>query len=175
MSAAPALLAEARRHGVRLQRDGDRLKLKAPTAPPAEFLDQLRNHKAEILCALAVASEPEPSWTADDWRSFFDERAGIAEFDGGLSRPEAEVIAYEGCLSHWQNIIRIDHADDHLCPCCGKQIDEGAAIPVLRPMGGHLWLHHGCHARWLLRRRAAAKATLAALGISPPAGWRAQP
>jgi hypothetical protein len=29
------------------------------------------------------------SWSAEDWRGFFDERAGIVECDGGL--PHAEV------------------------------------------------------------------------------------
>lgn len=37
-------------------------------------------------------------WTAEDWQAFFDERAGIAEFDGGQSREQAEATAFECCV-----------------------------------------------------------------------------
>ena len=30
------------------------------------------------------------AWTASDWRDFYNERAGIIEFDAGLDRMEAE-------------------------------------------------------------------------------------
>ena len=42
-------------------------------------------------------------WDADDWRGFFEERAAIAEHDGGLSRPEAEARAFEFCIVEWMN------------------------------------------------------------------------
>jgi hypothetical protein len=32
-------------------------------------------------------------WLAEDWRLFFEERAAIAEFDGGLPRTEANAQA----------------------------------------------------------------------------------
>ncbi len=32
---------------------------------------------------------------------FFDERAGIAEFDGGLPRADAEARAFECCVVKW--------------------------------------------------------------------------
>lgn len=41
---------------------------------------------------------PDDDWSAEDWQVFFDERAGIAEFDGGLSRPEAEAQASACCM-----------------------------------------------------------------------------
>ena len=52
-----------------------------------------------------VVADPGPmphaptddDWLAEDWQVFFDERAGIAEFDGGLSRPEAEAQARTCC------------------------------------------------------------------------------
>lgn len=34
----------------------------------------------------------------DDDREFYDERAGIAEFDGGLSRADAEAQAWQEML-----------------------------------------------------------------------------
>lgn len=30
------------------------------------------------------------SWTSDDYKKYYEERAAIYEFDGGLSREEAE-------------------------------------------------------------------------------------
>ena len=41
---------------------------------------------------------PDHDWSAEDWQVFFDERAGIAEFDGGLLRPEAESQAPACCM-----------------------------------------------------------------------------
>ena len=32
-------------------------------------------------------------WTEADYREFYEERAGIAEFDGGLTRADAEAQA----------------------------------------------------------------------------------
>jgi hypothetical protein len=32
-------------------------------------------------------------WDRDDWRAYFDERAGILEFSEGLTRQRAEMIA----------------------------------------------------------------------------------
>jgi hypothetical protein len=166
MNAALDLLEQARRYGVEIRAKGDKLKLKAPKAPPPDLLERLRASKPAILAAL---SEPAPAWSADNWRVFFDERAGIAEFDGGLSRQEAEALAYETCLMHWVNTSPPDHAKDGTCPCCGKEIIGNAGIPVLRPPGGNIWLHEGCHSRWLLRRRTEAKKTLIAMSINPPA------
>jgi hypothetical protein len=48
--------------------------------------DLLRRHKAEIMLLLRPAGD---GWSADDWQVFFAERAGIAEFDGGLPRVQA--------------------------------------------------------------------------------------
>jgi hypothetical protein len=36
-----------------------------------------------------------PAISRDDWQAYFDERAGIREFDGDLPRCEAEVLAFE--------------------------------------------------------------------------------
>jgi len=34
-------------------------------------------------------------WSIEEWREAFEERAGIMEFEGGLSREEAEAAARE--------------------------------------------------------------------------------
>jgi hypothetical protein len=42
-------------------------------------------------------------WSGEDWRAFFDERAAIAEFDGGLPREQAEARAFTYCVAEWLN------------------------------------------------------------------------
>jgi hypothetical protein len=39
--------------------------------------------------------------TAVDWRAYFEERAAIAEFDGGLPRAKAEAVAYAWTVHEW--------------------------------------------------------------------------
>jgi hypothetical protein len=99
MSTAEALKA-ARAVGIRIEIDGDDLVLEASTAPPPGVLDLLSRHKAGIVTLLRPADD---SWSAEDWQVFFDERAGIAEFDGGLSRCHAEAHAFACCAVEWLN------------------------------------------------------------------------
>jgi hypothetical protein len=49
------------------------------------------------LVTIASPSSRNDRAVADDWQAFFDERAGITEFDGGLSRAEAEAQALACC------------------------------------------------------------------------------
>ena len=90
MSAA-AVLRAARAAGVELAIDGNDLLLDAATMPPASVVDALRRHKAEVVAMLRPGRD---GWSAEDWRSFFEERAAITEFDGGPSRTEAEVHGF---------------------------------------------------------------------------------
>jgi hypothetical protein len=99
MSTAEALKA-ARTVGIRIEIDGDDLVLEASAAPPPGVLDLLSRHKAGIVTLLRPADD---SWSAEDWQVFFDERAGIAEFDGGLSRGHAEAHAFACCAVEWLN------------------------------------------------------------------------
>src|SRR5690348_16251459 len=97
MSAAEALEV-ARAVGIRVDIDGDDLVLEAPTAPPPGVLDLMSRYKADIVTLLRLADE---GWSTEDWQVFFDERAGIAEFDGGLSRGPAEARAFGYCVVEW--------------------------------------------------------------------------
>ena len=94
MSALRALDA-ARAAGVEVRLDGKDLVVSAASEPPNDVLDMLRRHKRSIMGILQqryIAGLPQPArpWDPEDWQALYDERAGIAEFDGGLSRPEAE-------------------------------------------------------------------------------------
>jgi hypothetical protein len=84
MSAAYALKA-ARAAGVELGLDGTDLLVKAASEPPAKVLDALSRY----------------------WQVFFQERAAIAQFDGGLSRYEAEIQAFGCCVVEWLNRSRV--------------------------------------------------------------------
>ncbi len=107
-----------------------------------------------------------PGWDAADWRTYYDERAGIAEFDGGLPRAEAEGRAYECCVAHWMN----RHAPrptepESGCVHCREPMPESDALPFLT-RGGHVWLHSYCHAPWIARLRAEAVTALAGLELT---------
>ena len=99
MSAVQALKA-ASAAGVRLGIDGKDLTLEADAAPPPSVIDLLTRHKADLIALLRIGRK---SWSGEDWRAFFDERAGIAEFDGGQPREQAEARAHACCVAEWLN------------------------------------------------------------------------
>tara|TARA_R110000824_G_scaffold163974_5_gene339967 strand:- start:291 stop:710 length:420 start_codon:yes stop_codon:yes gene_type:complete len=76
------ILAFASNHDIRLSVIGGRLRV---DAPPGLLTDDLREemvaNKAAIISELSVA---------ENLRESFEERAAIAEHDGGLSRADAE-------------------------------------------------------------------------------------
>jgi hypothetical protein len=164
MSAVEALKV-ARVAGVELALDGDDLALKAASAPPAAVLDALSRHKAEIVVLLRPA---EDGWSPEDWQVFFDERAGIVEFDGGLPRGEAEAQAFACCVVEWLN-RNPERSPAGRCLGCGDR--EHAHDPLL-PYGveptGHAWLHSRCWPAWYEARKVKAVAALTALGITAP-------
>ena len=77
MSAAELFL-DLGRLGIRLEADGERLRYFPRSALTPDLLDRLKVNKAELLAAIER----------------FEERAAIREFDAGLSRPEAERLAW---------------------------------------------------------------------------------
>jgi hypothetical protein len=97
---AVQVLKAARAAGVGVAIDGDKLVLRAATPPPPAVIDLLSRYKAEIVALLRPADD---GWSVEDWHVFFDERAGIAEFDGGLPRAEAEAQAFACCVGEWLN------------------------------------------------------------------------
>ena len=42
------------------------------------------------------------AWDVQDWTDYFDERAAICEYDGGLARIKAEDVAYLSCVEEWR-------------------------------------------------------------------------
>ena len=100
MSTAQQALSVARAAGVLVHLDGEDLVLEASAAPPADVLNLLSRHKFGIVTLLRPNRD---SWSAEDWHAFFHERAGIAEFYGGLPCAEAEGQAFESRVIEWLN------------------------------------------------------------------------
>lgn len=65
--------------------------LSSDTLPEEGLLHELRSAKPGIVAYLRGLA----CWGEEDWKALYDERAGIVEFDGGLTRAEAEARARE--------------------------------------------------------------------------------
>jgi hypothetical protein len=167
MSAADVLKA-TRAAGIELGLDGDDLLLAAAAPPPAALLDLLSRDKAGIVALLRPGRD---GWSAEDWQVYFDERAGIAEFDGWLPRPQAEARAFACCVAEWLNRNPV-RSPSGRCLSCGA--DERSHDPLL-PYGietiGYAWLHSRCWRAWHAGRKAEAVAGLAAMGIATRADF----
>src|SRR6516165_5166017 len=161
MSAAQALKA-ARAVGIHLEVEGDDLLLEASAPPPTAILEVLSQHKAEIVAVLRPGRD---GWSAEDWRSFFEERAAITEFDGGLSRTEAEAQALACCIVEWLNRNPTPSAPGR-CAWCGLDESRDAVVlPYGTEPGTHIWLHAECWSNWHCARNTDAIAALGAIGI----------
>jgi hypothetical protein len=157
----------AREHGVRLRVVGADLILDADQRPPPQVLEAIRRYKPGII---ALLTTPVSNWTAEDWRAFFDERAAIAEFDGGQSKADAEVLAFECCIIEWL-IRHPGRSDLGRCAWCGApDRDEHAVVPFWAESNGHTWLHRECWTPWYEDQRERARVALAAMGLSIPPG-----
>ena len=164
MSAVETIEA-ARIAGVRVVLDGEDLVLEAQSQPSSTLLDALSQHKADIVELLRTGSD---GWSAEDWQVFFDERAGIAEFDGGLPRPEAEAHAFECCVVDWLNRHPCPSTSTRCAQCGGPGSISAVVLPFGTEPGPHVWVHAECWAAWQEARRGQAVKALALMGINPP-------
>jgi hypothetical protein len=155
MSAVEALKA-ARAAGTEVALDGGDLAVSAASAPPAAVLDALSRHKAEIVALL----QPGDSWSGEDWQVYFDERAGIAQFDGGLQRAEAEVRAFKCCVVEWLNRNPVRSPPGRCLGCGGSDDAVDQLLPYGTEPSGPAWLHSRCWAAWHAKRKAEAVAVL---------------
>jgi hypothetical protein len=165
VSATPDIIAQVRAAGGRVIIIEDRLKVRAPLPLPDKLVAELRLHKAEVL---AFLQDRKPVWTPEDWQAHFDERAGISEHDGGLSRVDAERQAFECCVVEWLN-RHPQHSDSGRCGWCGNPDRDGhAVIPFGTESHGHTWLHPECWSDWRQDQRERAQQALAAVGLDAP-------
>ena len=152
MSASQALRA-ARAAGIHLEVEGGDLLLEASAPPATAVLDALSRHKTEIVAMLRSGRD---GWSAEDWRLYFEERAAVAEFDGGLPRDQAEVQAFECCVVKWLDLNPTQSGPGH-CAWCGGCENHAPVVPFGTEPGTHIWLHAQCWPEWQkmveLRRR----------------------
>lgn len=165
MSATEALRA-ARAAGVSVGLDGDDLVLQASAPPPPAVLNALSRHKPAIVALLRPAND---GWSGEDWQAYFDERAGIAEFDGRLpwAKAKAQAVAY--CVVEWLNRHPVCSAPGRCVGCGGVDRAYDPLLPFGTEASGHAWLHSRCWPAWYAGRKAEAVAALAAMGIATPA------
>jgi hypothetical protein len=164
MSAAETLRA-ARAAGIQLEIDGEDLLLEAAVEPPVTVLDALSRNKGGVIALLRASND---SWSAEDWRAFFDERAAIAEADGGLSRAEAEAQAFACCVDEWLNHHPVPSPPGRCLGCGGGEQAHDALVPHGIEPTGHAWLHSRCATDWHAAQESEARAALAKLGIMAP-------
>jgi hypothetical protein len=175
MSSTRAVLEDARQQGLRIEVQGNCLKLRARKKPSDDLLRALRQHKPELLRLLArKAAPPEgpiatskamPSpadWDSEDWQAYFDERAGIAQYDGGFSRVQAELCAFEDSVDHWLAMHPPSPQRTALCLHCKLAIsaEEPTSIQVASSGGQIGLLHPECAPRWTILRRLEARRAL---------------
>jgi hypothetical protein len=128
------------------------------------MLDLLSRHKAGIVALL----RPVNGWSGEDWLAFFDERAGIGEFDGGLARAEAEASAFVCCVVEWLNRNPVRSLSGRCIGCGEAEHAHDPLLPFGTESSGHAWLHSGCSLAWRRARKAGAVTALAAMGIFQP-------
>jgi hypothetical protein len=165
-----------------------------PYAMTFDKIEQERMPPAEVAKAakvLAFEAAPRPiglaaplqgeagglrrgsnSWSAEDWRSFYDERAAIAEHQGGLARSAAEIQAFDCCVTEWLNRNPVVSTPDRCCWCNGGERQDNVLLPFGVDSVGHAWLHGDCWRQWRNSRESEAVAALAALGIISPSRTR---
>jgi hypothetical protein len=104
------------------------------------------------------------AWSADDWLAFYGERAAIREYDGTLSRSEAERLAIEDCEAHWLalNCPAPGISENGCWQCGGLGTDADGPDPLANRVcrGGVFWIHPRCWAAYDAESKAAAVAAL---------------
>ena len=160
-------LKSAKAAGVAVTIHGPNLLLEAVVAPPSNIIDEIKHNKAEIIALLRSSAA---DWTSEDWRAFFDERAGIAEHDGGLNRSQAEAQAYETCIIEWINQNHQPSSPDRCSWCLKDSDNETIVVPFGTAETAHAWIHHGCWHDWHEARKNAAIAKLSEMSIGQGLG-----
>ena len=112
---------------------------------------------ATIASVAVAAAEEEFSRSeraeAERWRDAFEEKAAIREYEGGLSRAEAEAAALLDMATRWRGENPLPASDRAACCHCGK---PNPCTPVLAS-DGHAWLHRECWAPMNEKRQTEAE------------------
>ena len=127
------------------------------------MLELLALNKAGVVALLRTGSD---GWSGEDWRTFYDERVGIAEFGGGLLRAQAEARPFACCVAEWLNRNLVRSPPGRCLGCGGGEHAHDALLPFGTEPTGHGWLHSRCWDDWHASRKAEAVAALSTYGIA---------
>jgi hypothetical protein len=115
--------------GVQIRIGGGDLLLEAATPPSSTVIDLLSRYKAEVMELLRPGADGR---STEDWQVFVDERAGGAEFDGGLRALEPP--------REMREVIVLADGDDSgeaaARDCALRWKREGRRVPIARPPHG---------------------------------------
>lgn len=161
MSAAEALRA-ARMAGIDIRVEDDGLALEAQAPPSAQVLELLAHHKPAIVSMLRPGRD---GWSAEDWQTYFDERAGIAEFDGGLTRSKAEATAFATCVAEWLNRNPVSSPPERCFACGEGDHPHDTLLPYGTAQTGCARMQPRYWYAWYEGRKAIAVAALKVIGI----------
>lgn len=96
------LLADLMFAGIKLVPDGDSIWFRPAAAMTPDLAERVREHKPRLLAALVAGRLAEMVTSPDDlappWREEYEERAGIMEFEGNMTRERAEALALADVL-----------------------------------------------------------------------------
>ena len=159
-------LRAARAAGIGLEISAGGLEIQAAWGAPPAVIEEVRRREADIVVLLT----PGPGgMTGEDWIVLFEERAAIIEFEGGLSRREAERRAFECTLTVWRDLVPAVHAIG-VCAHCGRRDEPGMPlVPYGTAEGGVTHLHSQCWPAWNAERIRCGTAFLNSLGITAAA------
>ena len=128
MSAAEAIRA-ARDAGVDIAIDGNDLLLEASAPPPAELVDLLSRHKADIIALLAIVAFES---------NHFSTRASVPKSESAGEFPVAEPGLEEPCATRRGLMVQENGVLLHFCVECGRFGRFGVGVS----------LRHGRMGRW---------------------------
>src|SRR5215207_3468303 len=141
-------------------------KTTAHSSRSTEARSSLTDPRFSNFSSFSRGTSPKrDSWSPADWQAYFDERAAIREYEGGLARDVAERFAFEDTVSHWLSAHPAPATPPDQCVHCRHtQRTNDVLLPMLAE-GGHTWIHNNCWTAWYATRRSAAIATLNAMGV----------
>jgi hypothetical protein len=145
--------------GIRLSAENGQVVFEGPREVlTPERIEELRQHKAELLTALA---SPDPG--------AFEERAAIIEHDGGLSRQQAKTQTAQE-----QGFDDADSLHGESVRRWTAEIERLAKLPAVSPDGAkalkraQLFLREG----WALQAARLGWDEVELFGVCPVAPWR---
>ena len=156
---ARKLIGEFADAGVRLTAENGNLAFEGPREMlTPERIEELRQHKAELLAALAV-----PDLDA------FEERAAIIEYDAGLQRHDAETLAAQE-----QGFADVPSLQGEMVRRWAAEIERLARLPAISPEGtvalkrARTFISEG----WALQAARLGWDEVELFGICPHVTWR---